>query len=337
MKQAGVDVAVLLMFFCRPEQFACVFEQVRAARPSRLYLHQDGPRPNRSDDLEGIMRCREIAAQVDWECDVHTLYHDSNIGCGPSQHIAERWLFENEEMGIVLEDDIVPSQSFFHFCAELLERYKDDERIDRICGMNQLGTWGRADSSYFFAVTGSIWGWASWRRVVSEWDSEYTWLDDPRAVRQAGSFLNNRRAYRWILTTAEKRRAMGQPFHETAGGFAQLLNSRLMIVPTRNLVTCIGVSANASHAPDDARTLPHRVRRLFDMQRHEIEFPLSHPKYVLRDTDYEHAISVSALQDVLDRLETIWLTAVHEGPQEVLHRARRSCSRRFGRNSVGRA
>ena len=39
-----IDIAVLLIFFCRDDKFSKVFEQVKKARPSKLYLYQDGPR-----------------------------------------------------------------------------------------------------------------------------------------------------------------------------------------------------------------------------------------------------------------------------------------------------
>lgn len=327
MKEPGVDVAVLLMFFCRPQPFAQVFEQVRIARPSRLYLHQDGPRPDSETDWEGILECREIASQVDWDCEVHRLYRAENIGCGPAQYLAERWMFQHEETGIVLEDDVVPSQSFFPFCAELLMRYRDDSRIDRICGMNNLGTWGPADSSYFFAATGSIVGWASWSRVVGTWDSSYEWLDDARALRLAGEFSKNRHGYRAAVKKAVERRSSGQAFHETAGGFAQLLNSRLMIVPRENMIS-LGISAESSHAPDDLRMLPTRSRRLFEMRRHEIEFPLKHPQYVQREEAYERLIATTPLQEALGRIESVLRAVLYGGPSELMRRYSRRQTRR---------
>ena len=132
--KSDIDLAVLLIFFCREQPFQLVFEAVKQARPSRLYLYQDGPR-NEKDAL-GCQKCREIAQNIDWECEIHKFYQETNLGCDPSEYIAQMWMFETEDMGIVLEDDDVPSQSFFLFCKELLEKYKDDSRIQMICGMN---------------------------------------------------------------------------------------------------------------------------------------------------------------------------------------------------------
>ena len=316
------------MFFNRPDVLERSFAEIRAARPSRLYLHQDGPRPSRPDDLANISRCREIVSCIDWECEVHKRYQESNIGCGPAQFYAERWMFSHEDAGIVLEDDVLPSASFFRYCAELLDRYRCDTRIDRICGMNNLGTWQSADSDYFYATTGSIVGWASWRRVVAAWDATYDWLDDNRSLQLAEDFACNRRAFRAAVDRAKQRRVIGQPFHETAGGFAQWLNSRLLVVPTRNMVTIIGQTSEASHGPEDIRMLPRRTRHLFDMERHELDFPLKHPRYVLRDSAYERAMTSTVLQNRLARMEGVLLTLRYGGLRALRDRVRRRLRRR---------
>ena len=125
MKPWGIDVAVLLTFFVRDDTFEKVFESVRKARPRVLLLWQDGPRENRPDDIEGIEKCLKIAENVDWECEVHKNYHDKNMGCDPSTHFSHKWAFSIVDKCIILEDDIVPSQSFFPFCKELLDKYEN--------------------------------------------------------------------------------------------------------------------------------------------------------------------------------------------------------------------
>ena len=118
----NIDIPVLLIFFVRPEPLRKVFEEIKIARPSKLYLYQDGARENRPDDIENVMKCREIVKDIDWECEVVYKYQKKNFGCDPSEFISQKWMFEKEEYGIVLEDDDVPSQSFFPFCKELLEK-----------------------------------------------------------------------------------------------------------------------------------------------------------------------------------------------------------------------
>ena len=96
MKPYKIDIAVLLLFFARPDHFEKVFKEVKKARPSKLYLYQDGPREGRPDDIEKIKACREIAENIDWDCEIHTNYQEKNVGCDPSEYISQKWMFETE-------------------------------------------------------------------------------------------------------------------------------------------------------------------------------------------------------------------------------------------------
>lgn len=282
-KPYGIDVAVLLIFWARPEQFGKVFEQVKKTRPSKLFLYQDGPRENRSDDLESIKKCRDIAEDIDWECKVHKMYQEKNYGCDPSGFIAQKWAFSIVDECIVLEDDCVPSQSLFPFCKELLEKYRHDERIHMICGMNNTGVSEHCPYSYLFSITGSIWGWASWKRVIDTWDENYSFLDDKFTIQQLAKNMIN---FDKFLKTYIKHKQSGKVHHESISASSMFLNSRLNIVPTKNMISNIGVSENATHAVSDAKMLPRGIRKIFNMRTYEIEFPLKHPKYVIEDVEF---------------------------------------------------
>ena len=157
MKPFLVDVPVLILFFNRPQQLSQVFEQVRNARPSKLFLYQDGPRGEH--DLPGIKACREVTDQIDWDCKVHRMYQEKNYGCDPSEYISQKWAFSMVDKCIVLEDDDVPSVSFFTFCKEMLDKYEQDPRITMIAGFNNEEITPGVPYDYFFASTFSIWGW----------------------------------------------------------------------------------------------------------------------------------------------------------------------------------
>jgi len=161
---AKIDVAVLILFFNRPEPFEKVFRAVKEARPSRLFLYQDGPRG--AKDMPGIEACRRIAEDIDWECDVKHLYQERNYGCDPSEYISQKWAFSMADKCIVLEDDDVPTQSFFPFCKEMLDRYEHDERVWMVAGFNSDEQTTDVSGDYFFTSVFSIWGWASWKRVI---------------------------------------------------------------------------------------------------------------------------------------------------------------------------
>ena len=132
-------------------------------------------------------------AQVDWPCRVHRLYQERNFGCDPSEYLSQKWAFSLTDKCIVLEDDDVPADSFFPFCKEMLDRYADDERIGMVAGFNtDERTPDVGADSYFFTTNFSIWGWASWRRVIDRWDASYSFLDRPEAVARIEALTRER-------------------------------------------------------------------------------------------------------------------------------------------------
>lgn len=288
MKQPfKTDVAVLILFFNRPNMLAQVFEQVRKARPSRLYLFQDGAREGRPDDIENVKKCREVVSNIDWECEVHTNYQEKNNGCDPSEYLAQKWMFETEEMGIILEDDDVPSLSFFPFCKELLEKYKDDQRINMICGMNNLGVSEDCPYDYLFSTTGSIWGWASWKRVIDEWEDHVEMIYDDYAVKQFKDRYSDEINTDEYLARYKAHNDTGRAFYESILGCNTLMNSRLNIVPKYNMISNIGNIGESTHGVSDISLLPKGIRSIFNMKTYDYEFPLmKHPPYVIEDVEF---------------------------------------------------
>lgn len=155
------ETPILLIFFNRPTAFAQVFEKVREAKPKTLILAQDGARNER--DHAGIQACRKIAESVDWNCEVIRDYSSENLGCGMKPFTAITNALQKFEKIIILEDDCIPSQSFFRYCDELLERYKNDDRIAYISGLNHFERWDCGDYDYFFSRAASIGAWATWQ------------------------------------------------------------------------------------------------------------------------------------------------------------------------------
>ena len=287
MKESKIDVAVLFLFFARPEQTQQVFEQIKKARPSRLFLYQDGAREGRHDDEEGIKACREIVADIDWECEVHRKYQEKNYGCDPSEYISQKWMFEYVEKGIILEDDDVPSQSFFPFCKELLDRYENDQRIAMICGMNHMGT-VELDTDYFFCRKhGPIWGWATWKRFVDMWDTEYHFLEDERSKKNlmdAGDLWPRR------LDSYYAHKATGREHYEDFVSSTRIFNSMMAIIPSKNLICNIGLGLGSVHNQKGLAQLPPTARKAFYAETFDYDFPLKHPRYVVNDVENSNAI-----------------------------------------------
>ena len=285
---AKIDIAVLLLFFNRPESFSQVFEEVKKARPSRLFLYQDGPRDER--DMEGIMACRHIAENIDWECDVHRNYQTRNYGCDPSGYLSHTWAFSLADKCIVLEDDVVPTQSFFPFCKEMLDRYEHDERIGMIAGFNIDEQSSDIVEDYFFTSAFSIWGWASWRRVIDKWDAHYSFLNDRQTTRQLQDLVRQRRLRSDFLPMCRDHKMSGKAYFESIFWSSMLLNSALAIMPTRNQINNIGLTEGATHFSATLKTTPHTYRSIFTMNRFELNFPLHHPQYVIENVAYKERL-----------------------------------------------
>ena len=301
--EAKIDIAVLLIFFNRPSKIEEVFSAVRDARPSRLYLYQDGAREGRTDDISNVQKCREIVSNVDWDCDVHTFYQGKNYGCDPSEYIAQRWFFDHEEYGIVLEDDDVPSVSFFGFAKELLEKYKDDKRIAIICGMNNYDVTPDINESYFFSKRGSIWGWASWRRFIDLWDADYKWIEDPDKCNLIKQYCTNGLDYDLFYRVALNHKQSGRAHYESIMFACAAMNNMVNIVPKYNMISNIGVDQETTHGVADIRLLSSRARKLLYKKRYDIEFPLIHPSSVVVNCEYDKKYRLTPFQVFLEKIE----------------------------------
>lgn len=291
-----VDVPVLITFFARPDTLKKVFESVKEARPSTLLLWQDGPRPNRADDITNITECRRVVEDIDWECTVYRFYHKDNMGCDPSTYRAQKWAFSMVDKCIIMEDDRVPVPSFYRFCKELLDKYEFDDRINAICGTNLLEDNEECEADYFFAPAGST-TWASWKRVAQTWDESYSYLNDSYALDCLKSNLS-KKLYNVIYKHAVDHKKEGKEYWETILGMSCLLNNRVAIIPKRNMIVDLGLTDNSTHAVANPNLLPKSIRRMFFMKTYDVDFPLKHPKYVIKDNVYyKRVLSLSGTEN----------------------------------------
>jgi len=284
-----MDISVLIVFFNRPDMLRRLFQTVREARPARLFLYQDGARCEQ--DVANIEACRKVVETVDWPCEVHRLYQERNYGCDPSGYISQKWAFSLTDRCIVLEDDDVPSPTFFSFCKEMLDRYAEDDRVGMIAGFNpDEVTPDVGKDDYFFTTNFSIWGWASWRRVIDTWDEHYTWLDDAVAVARINELTRERRLRKDFLPMCRAHRASGKAYYETIFHSALLLHSQLAIVPRVNLLSNLGVTNDSTHFAGSIDALPRGYRRIFTMGRHDLTFPLHHPTTIVDHVAYRRRV-----------------------------------------------
>ncbi|MFQ4139766.1 glycosyltransferase family 2 protein [Nodosilinea sp. PGN35] len=270
-----MEASIAIFIFNRPQESRKVFEAVRLIKPSRLFLVADGPRPLRTGETEKCELTRKIFEEIDWTCDVRKNYSEINLGCARRVSSGLNWVFSLVEEAIILEDDCVPHPTFFRYCIELLERYRDDERVMSICGLSVPPSSRRDSFSYCFSQYQRCWGWASWRRAWQHYDhdmqlwpqaAETNLLEDLLPDRQSVDFWHNKFqavydgkidswAYRWML--------------------ACWLHRGLSIIPSTNLIANVGVTSDATHTVNDSFAA--------QLTASEISFPLQHPPYMVQD------------------------------------------------------
>jgi hypothetical protein len=165
---ASTCAPVLLLIFNRADLTEKVFAMLQQAKPGKLFISADGPR--NVQEKEQCDATRAVTEKIDWPCEVHRNYFEHNIGCKQAVSHGITWFFEHVEAGIILEDDCLPSLSFFSFTTTLLDRYKDDRSIGHIGGFNPLSVKDESSANYYYLEGCTIWGWASWRRVWAHYD-----------------------------------------------------------------------------------------------------------------------------------------------------------------------
>jgi hypothetical protein len=294
MAQPPLNTPVVLIIFNRPETTAEVFEAIRQAKPLRLLVVADGPRPDHLGDAERCMAARAIIQPVDWDCEVLTNYSETNLGCRERVAGGLNWVFETVDEAIILEDDCAPHPTFFRFCEELLERYRADERVMCLSGNNfQFGR-KRTEFSYYFSRYNHIWGWASWRRAWKHFDLSMSSWPELQAGRWLEETLNDPQAVRYWTYIFQKAYD-GFNTWDYAWTFACWRQNGLSIVPAVNLVSNIGFGPEAVHTKD-------RSSKFADMPVDAIQFPLRHPPDVTRHIEADEFTERIVFSGNLDRL-----------------------------------
>ncbi|MFT7073466.1 MAG: hypothetical protein ACJAX3_002463 [Patiriisocius sp.] len=281
----SLNTPILFIIFNRPETTRQVFSKIRVVKPRKLYVAADGPRSTHPEDLDKCESTRALIEQVDWDCQVEKLYRENNLGCKQAVSQAINWFFEKEEMGIILEDDCLPSPSFFLYCEKLLIKYKYDENIFSINGCN-LGYNGPSEASYSFTRFVNMWGWATWRRSARKVDYEMAeWKKNSNKYAFLRERLKNEKLksgehkwyLHWLLLFNQINKIDTWDYQWI---YTCLKENSLCIFPQKNLINNLGFGADATHTID-AEVL------LANLQAFDIQFPLVTPETRKADTRFE--------------------------------------------------
>ena len=301
------ETPVVLIVFNRPQATRLVFEAVAAARPRKLLVIADGPRPNRAGEAAICAEVRAITTAVNWPCELHTDFSERNLGCDTRVISGLNWAFSLVEEAIILEDDCLPDPSFFPYCQELLDRYRGDCRIAAISGTNliqdktQDRVWGvDAEStanpdSYLFSLLGGNWGWATWREQWKKLDRQTSgWPALRRANAIHHIFDNPLGRKMWTRIFDQAHRDVTLSSWDYSWAYTNIFGHRLTAVPRVNLVRNIGFGPGASRTLEvDARLMPE-LRRL--------DFPLQHPAGIIWSRGYDELLQRALNHDLSRRI-----------------------------------
>lgn len=264
---------ILLLIFNRMSTTVRVFEKIKEQKPKYLFIASDGSRDGKENEQAEVQRIRKyVLDQIDWECEVKTLFRDQNLGCGVAPYTAITWFFEHVEKGIILEDDCLPLPGFFEFCEEMLNYYKDDERIYEISGHNLQAGNVRGDGSYYFSNYGGIWGWATWARAWKNYDYYMSDLDKFVSSKTINRILPDKKEQEFWLNAFIKAKKLGSWWD-----YQWLLtiwnNNGVCIVPNGNLVINIGFDGESTHTVnkptwyEKATSMPYSNTKIIHPQK----------------------------------------------------------------------
>ncbi len=275
-KNTKITTPVAFLIFNRPDTTKKVFEEICIAEPDRLFVIADGPRQNVERDKELCELARKITENIDWDCKVTRDYAFENYGLRKRVESGLTQMFKSVDETIILEDDCVPHQSFFPFCQELLDRYRDEEKVMMISGDNFFSELRNKEYSYYFSSFNHIWGWATWKRAWSLYDER---MNDWNDLKE-GDFLNN------ILQDDVSVKYYRTIFQEVYEGkinswayrwlYSMFRENGLSVVPSKNLVTNIGAGSAATNT---------KSQNTLNLTAEEMDFPLIHPPKIERDLE----------------------------------------------------
>lgn len=252
--------AILFLIFNRPDTTKIVFEKIKDAQPQRLYIAADGPRSR--NQLDGILceQTRSLVSHIDWPCEVKYFFQEKNLGCKKAVSSAIDWFFDSEEEGIIIEDDIAPSQEFFGFCELMLNQYRNNSKVMMISGFNPLGA-DIISSEYFYSENPSIWGWATWRDRWKLYDVEMRdWSEKDYRTKNKNKFP--RYVLEQYLEAFEKTKLGLINTWDYQWTHTIQSNTGLVIKPFANLISNIGIVGTHANTQDENHFVPYGTLNL---------------------------------------------------------------------------
>jgi hypothetical protein len=272
-----LETPVAFFIFRRPETSRRVFEQIKTVKPKTLYIISDGPRDGNPQEKDLVTKTREAVEDIDWPCKVTKVYSDVNIGLRERILTGLDEVFAREQQAIVLEDDCLPSRSFFSFSSEMLAKYANKPNIALVSGSNFAPS-KKVKEDYFFSRSTYIWGWATWQRAWHEFRNSpqvETWSE--KEITELKSTFASKFQMKEFIELMRIAHSLNTWDVSLAVWVRQA--SKLTIVPRLNLIENIGFGEGATHTKFEA----------FDAQvpKSDFETEISHPGVIEPDNKIE--------------------------------------------------
>ncbi len=169
------SIPVLILGFNRTEKLEKLLTILMGFGIQRIYIHLDGPKNEK--DIVAINESISLINKIGNDNSSIELFLKSqseNLGCDNSCLTGISWFFENETKGIILEDDLIPSRSFFTYCEKALYKYMNNKQLFAISGFNSLGSTHYGKHLASFSRNHGNWGWATYR---DRWQKFIKFLD----------------------------------------------------------------------------------------------------------------------------------------------------------------
>lgn len=302
------NIPVVLFFFKREDVTIEVVRAIKKIKPRKIYLLCDGGRNEK--EHEEVINCREaVEKEINWDCEIIKKYSNKNIGVYKNIGEGAKWVFDREEVAIFLEDDNLPQDSFFNYCEELLNKYKDVEKVLWICGTNYLEEFStKNNESYVFTKHLLPCGWASWAEKFNKfYDGELKILNDNLndTLNKLESTYENKALYRQqkynLLGTKNKIDTnINRASWDHQMSFSLRINNLYGISPKVNLIKNIGVDERSTHGGTSMKKV--MTKRFCGMDIKPINTPLIHPKKIELDKDYEKIVGNIILLPLYQRI-----------------------------------
>lgn len=325
-----MKIVTVLLGYRRPLETKQILEVIRGNEPNNFMLFVDFPREIDNETLiTQNNQVKSLVSLVDWDCHFESCFFDENLGPFKAYNEIMRQVFLKYDGVVFLEDDKLPDKDFLPFCYELLQTYKDDQRIRFITGLNLMTTYPpNYPYDYFFSQNSSAWGHATWKRTYDKFsliDSYHKNTYFRESIKEK-YFKHDK--FKSIINQAESYEKHSLYHGVPASmeyyllGPIKYLFSDLVIVPSKNLISDVGATIDTLHG-DELKVLPKRIQKHFFTKTYNIDWPIKHPPFVMADENYNPIKSFKFITRFLNFVERAIRIIYFRGPIYAYNRLKR--------------